>query len=274
MKKIKDIIVFLFIIVSLISCEEVIVVDLDTDSPKLVIEASINWVKGTSGNIQKIKLSSSTGYYSNNIPVISGATVFIKNSTNATFSFIENPKTGDYICTNFRPVLNETYTLTIIHNNNTYSATEILKPVTPINLVEQKNQGSITGSDIEIRAYFTDPGNEKNYYLYKYSYSNQVKKDYYVNEDTFYQGLEFFSISQNTKFVKGDTVEITHYGISSAYYNYMNIVISNSGNNDNNPFQTPPVITKGNIRNITNPNNTPLGYFSLSEADTKTFTIQ
>ncbi|WPR71225.1 DUF4249 family protein [Flavobacterium sp. NG2] len=271
----KTIPIFLVFTLLFFNCEEAIIVDLTTEPPRLVIEASINWRKGTNGNLQKIKLTNSTDYYNNNTPVVSGATVFIKNnSSNTSFSFIESPQTGEYVCTNFIPVLNESYTLTVINNGNTYTASETLKPVAPITRVEQNNNGSITGSEIEIRAFYTDPDNEKNYYLYKYSYSNQAKKDYYVNEDTFYQGLDFFSISQNTHFKKGDTVEITHYGISNSYFNYMNIVLSNSRNSENNPFQTPPVITKGNIRNITNPNQPPLGYFSLSEIDTKTFTIQ
>ncbi|MFD0778445.1 hypothetical protein ACFQZF_08170 [Flavobacterium myungsuense] len=35
------------------SCEDVVNVDLNAAPPKLVIDASINWEKGTSGNLQK-----------------------------------------------------------------------------------------------------------------------------------------------------------------------------------------------------------------------------
>ena len=38
------------------SCEDVVSVNLNTAPPKLVIEASINWLRGTAGNEQKIKL--------------------------------------------------------------------------------------------------------------------------------------------------------------------------------------------------------------------------
>ena len=35
------------------SCEEVIDVDLDTEKPRLVVDAGINWYKGTAGEQQK-----------------------------------------------------------------------------------------------------------------------------------------------------------------------------------------------------------------------------
>ena len=53
------------------SCEDVIQVDLNTAPPKLVIEAAINWLKGSAGNEQKIKLSTTTDYYNKTIPKVS-----------------------------------------------------------------------------------------------------------------------------------------------------------------------------------------------------------
>ena len=88
MKKIQ---LFFVILMAVLfnSCEDVVSVDLKTTPPKLVIEASINWQKGTSGNEQEIKLTTTTNYYSNLIPKVSGATVFVKNSTNVIFNFID-----------------------------------------------------------------------------------------------------------------------------------------------------------------------------------------
>ena len=63
----------------LFSCEEVVNVDLDTAAPRLVVDAGINWEQGTDGAIQKIKLTTTTNYYSSNIPIVTGATIFVKN---------------------------------------------------------------------------------------------------------------------------------------------------------------------------------------------------
>lgn len=269
-----NILIVLILAVFLSGCEEVVSVDLKTDAPKLVIEASINWYKGTSGQEQKIKLSTTTNYYSGETPKVSGATVTIKNSSNTTFNFIEIPNTGTYTCSNFIPAVNESYTLTIINGGNTYTATETLRSVAPIIEIIQNNEGGFTGKDIEIKTYFTDPANESNYYLYQYGYSNQLKQNFYADEDTFFQGNKFFSISQNDNLKMGDEITVTHYGISKPYYNYMNVLISVAGNSGGGPFQSPPATVRGNVINVTNSEDYPLGYFSISEADTKTYTIE
>ena len=272
----KKVILLTFFLISLFftSCEEVVDVDLDTAPPKLVIEAAINWKKGTNGAQQGIRLTTTTGYFEEQIPVVSGATVFIKNSQNQQFDFIEVPKSGRYICPNFKPVINEEYTLTVVTNGSTYTAKETLKAVSPITRIEQNNEGGFTGKDIEVKAFYNDPADETNYYLYKYVYSNKVASTFYVDEDKFFQGNEFFSISDDDELKAGDEIEITHIGISKQYYNYMNILVSIAGSNVGGPFQSPPATVKGNIINTTDKANYPLGYFSLSEIDTKKYIIE
>ncbi|WP_428231748.1 DUF4249 domain-containing protein [Flavobacterium sp.] len=256
------------------SCEEVVDVNLDTAPPKLVIEAAINWQKGTTGKQQIIKLTTTTGYFQNVIPTVSGATVFIRNSKNEQYNFTEISKTGRYACNNFNPIINETYTLTVISSGNTYTATEVMKPVAPITRIEQNNEGGFTGDEIEVRAFYNDPADVDNFYLYKYVYSNKVTSTYYVAEDKFFQGNEYFSKSDDDDLKTGNEVEITHYGISKQYYNYMSILVSIAGSNVGGPFQSPPATVKGNIINATDKANYPLGYFSLSETDYKKYTIQ
>jgi hypothetical protein len=272
MKKVTLLIVFL-ISIFFTSCEEVVDVDLETAPPKLVIEAAINWHKGTTGTQQTIKLTTTTGYFENVVPTVSGATIFIVNSTGQRFNFVEVPKTGRYVCTNFKPVIDEQYTLTVISKGITYTASETMKSVAPITRLEQNDEGGFTGKDIEVRAFYNDPADVNNYYLYKYEYSNKVTSNYYVDEDKFFQGNEFFSLSDDDELKIGDKISITHYGISKQYYNYMSILVSIAGSNSGGPFQSPPATVKGNIINTTDKSNYPLGYFSLSETDSRTYTI-
>lgn len=273
MKKAILLIVFL-ISIFFTSCEEVVDVDLDTAPSKLVIEGAINWQKGTTGAQQTIKLTTTTGYFENVIPTVSGAIVFVKNSAGEQFAFVEVPNSGRYVCNNFKPVIDEQYTLTVISNGNTYTATEIMKSVAPITRLEQNNEGGFTGKDIEVRAFYNDPAGVDNFYLYNYEYSNKITSTYYVDDDKFFQGNEFFSLSDDDELKPGDKINITHYGISKQYYNYMSILVSIAGSNVGGPFQSPPATVKGNIINTTEKSNYPLGYFSLSETDSKTFTIE
>ena len=272
----KKILLFLSLIITILfsSCEEVINVDLNTAAPKLVIEASINWEKGTTGSQQIIKLSTTTSFYSSIVPAVSGALVTVTNSSNTIFSFIENANTGQYICSNFIPNLNEIYTLKVVINGQTYTATETLKSVATITSIEQNNEGGFTGNKIEIKAVYTDPANEENYYLYRYKYPSSTKFDYFTDEDKFFQGNVFFSSSFTDDLKQGDAINIVHYGISKNYYNYLSILLNLTGDSSGSPFQSPPSTVRGNIINQTNFDNYALGYFSLSQTDTRNYTIQ
>lgn len=256
------------------SCEEVVNVDLDTASPRLVVDAAIDWEQGTDGALQKIKLSTTTSFYSSVVPPVSGATIFVTNSNSTVFDFVESETAGEYVCTNFVPQIDETYTLTVIVNGQTYTATETLKSVASITQIVQDNEGGITGDLIDIKAFFNDPADQDNFYLFKYKYSNKAKLDYQVSDDRFFQGNTIFSLSNNEDLATGDQIQITHYGISRTYYNYMNILLSIAGNTGGSPFQSPPATVRGNIINNTNFDNYALGYFRLSETDSGSYTVQ
>ncbi len=274
MKNTIYLIIVLFTALIFNSCQDVVDIPLNTDNPRLVIDASLIWQKGTTGNNQVIKLSTTTDYYTNVIPVVSGATVFIKNNSNVVFNFTETPNTGIYLCSNFIPVIDETYTLTIINNGQNYTAKETFKSVAAITSVTQEIQTGLGTDFLKLKTFFNDPANAENYYLYKYKFSKNLKPEYSVDDDQFFQGSTFFSLVLEDNAKSGQTVEITHYGISKAYYNYMTILLSVSGSSGGGPFQTPPAIVRGNIKNQTNFDNYPLGYFRISEADVTNYTIQ
>ncbi len=270
----KKILLFLLAIAFMSSCTEVVDIPLDTANPRLVVEANIYWAKGTTGNVQKIKLTKTTNFYSNTVPKVSGATVTVTNSTNVVFNFVEVTNTGEYVCNNFVPVLNATYKMNISSEGKNYTATEVLKPVAAIQGFNQDTSGGITGNDIRVQALYNDPASTTDYYLFKYKYPETIKPDFYVTDDQFYNGNPFFSVTFNNKLKQGDIIEITHFGISQQYYNYLNILLSLTGNQGGGPFQAPPVSVRGNITNTGDQNEYPFGYFSLSETDPRTYTIQ
>ncbi|UPT71389.1 MAG: DUF4249 domain-containing protein [Flavobacterium sp. JAD_PAG50586_2] len=259
---------------SLTSCEEVVTVDLETAPAKLVIDASINWEKGTTGAQQIIKLTTTTGYYSNVIPTISGATVFITNSSNTVFNFMEEvPNTGQYICNNFVPLMGETYVLTVNYAGQNYTATEKMVPVPDIISVAQRDDAGFSGEDIEVKFFFQDNGLEANSYLMKYSTPVNAFPQFEAFDDRFEQGNQMFGLYSHEDLKAGDTIDFTLYGISTQYYNYMDILIG-IANGGNGPFQTPPATLRGNIVNQTNQDNYCLGYFRLCEVDKMQYVVQ
>jgi hypothetical protein len=273
MKNIKIILAFIgSILVS--SCETVVDIDLNTMEPKLVIEAAIRWQKGTLGNVQTIKLSKTTSYYDTQIPTVSGATIFITDASNNVFNFVESNVAGSYVCSNFTPVLNRNYMLTVNSNGTTYTATETLKSVPQIDRIEQINNVGFTGDATEIKTYYTDNGTTQDYYLFKFKPSYTVIPIYFAQEDINFQGNQILGLYRSDKLESGQNFEITLSGISRQYYNYMRILISIAGNNSGgSPFQSPSATVRGNIINTNNEANYPLGYFSLSEQDYRNYIV-
>ena len=274
MKKYIYTLLIVVVTFSFISCEEVIDVKLDTTAPRLVIDAALKWEKGTDGKTQKIKLSTTTGYFNTEIPKVSGATVFVTNSQNEIFDFTETvPQSGEYICTDFNPELNENYTLTVILNGTTYTATDKLTPVPVIDKIEQKDNGGFGGQNIEIKFFYTDNPLTDDFYLSKVKLSGAVIPQYGVSNDKFYQGNQTSDIYSDEDLKSGQTLEYTLSGISENYFNYMQILLSIAGNSGGGPFQSPPATVRGNIINQTDIKNYALGYFSASETTSVTYII-
>jgi len=258
-----------------ISCEEVVEVDLNTAPPKLVVDASINWVKGTDGSQQTIKLTTTTGYYSTTIPVVSGAAVFVTNSEGTVFDFIETLGTGEYVCTNFIPEIGETYTLTVINGGQTYTATETLYAVPDIAYTEQDNEGGFLGENVEVRFFFQDEVNVENFYMVRFDAGVLPYPDYDVFDDRFNANNEMFGIFSDEDLAAGQLLNIKLFGVSEQYYNYMAILINLAeGGSGGGPFSTPPVTVRGNVVNQTNEADYALGYFRLSEVDTLDYTVE
>lgn len=253
------------------SCEDVVDLPLTEGPKKLVIDANILWQKGTDGKEQSIRLTKTTGFYDNTIPIATGATVKITGNNQETI-FTEEGNTGIYKTTHFNPKLNEEYTLNIVYNSETYSATEHLKSVTSITHVEQSSENFFGNESTRVDFYYTDPDNETNYYLEEFSSSVNYLNSYRVTRDEFINGNENsgFEIDEDLK--TGETITFRLHGISKDYHDYLALLLAQTENGG--PFGTPPAAVLGNCSNLNNPDENPLGYFKLSEVSTETYTIQ
>jgi len=274
MKTLYKLVILLAISFLATSCEDEVNVDLDTAAPKLVIDASIRWEKGTLGSEQKIKLTTTTSYYSSVIPTVSGALVSIKNSSNTVFNFIEIPNTGEYLCTDFIPVINETYTLSVQYSGQIYTATEKLMATPTIDDVQQTVVQGFGGDEIQVKFFYQDNGTEINNYLVGVKNSTLAIPEYGVIKDEFFQGNQMFGFYTNEDLEAGHILSFSLTGISTRYYNYMNKLLSIAGAGNGSPFATPPATLRGNIVNRSNEANYPLGFFSISEIDKLDYIVE
>ena len=265
---------YLIILLLLISCEDSVDVNLDTEPPRLVIDASINWLKNTSGNEQHIKLSLSAPYFDENIPPANNAIVTITDSNNVVYNFIENGTTGIYSTSNFVPVIDQMYVLTIIYEGETYQGSETLKSVVPFDFVEQSENGGFTGEDVEIKAYYTDPIDSENYYFFEFESSVPEIPILEVYNDEFTNGNQIFGYYTEEDLSIDDVVTIRNLGVSERFYNFMFIILQQNSEEGGGPFETQPATVRGNCSNMTNPDNYPLGYFRASEVDEIVYIIE
>lgn len=256
------------------SCEDVIDIDLNETPPKLVIDASINWFKGTDGSDQFIKLTLTAPYFSDSVPPATGAQVYIIDANNSTFNFTEVGNSGIYNNSDFIPVLGNTYTLFITYEEEIYTATETLKSVVPIDYVEQNDTGGFSGEETELKAFYTDPAEEENHYFFEFISDIPEVITLEVYEDQFTNGNQIFGFYTEEELSTGDVVIIRNYGISRQFYEYMFILLQQNSQDSGGPFETQPATVRGNCVNQTNPDKFPLGYFRLSEVAELIYTVQ
>lgn len=272
-KRLNHIVLVSFAIL-LFGCEKVVDIPLENANPKLVIDANIKWQKGTTGENQTIKLSLTNDFYTNEIAIASGATVTVTDSYNNVFDFIQVPASPNYVCTNFIPEINKEYTLNVVYQGENYSSTSKLLATPAIINVQQETVPGIDGKDeIQLKFFFQDNGDENNFYLLGVNNPKKKLPEYGVVSDEFFQGNVMFGFYAS-EVEQGKIINLNVRGITNSYYNYMAKLIAISSTNSGNPFATPPATLRGNILNQSNQENYPLGYFSLSEIDSRNYLVQ
>lgn len=267
--------------IALFSCEDVVDIDVTTEEPRLVIEASLDWEKGTIGNNQTIILSMSTPYYDTTPNPVSGALVKVTNETNGSIYIFNDQEDGRYTISNFEPIINDTYSLEVSYDNEIYNATETLFSVPDFNRIEQSFDGGFNDEALEVTYYFNDPPNIENFYLSSFQEVGTLFQDLEDMSDEFTDGNEMFNFfekdddngDENDNFKPGDVVDISLYGISKPYYNFMRILIEQY-DAGGGPFSSIAAEIRGNCINLTNPDNYSYGYFRVTEVVRATYTFE
>jgi len=260
----------LFVLITVSSCEDVVDVDLETGQSVVVIDAEILWQRGTDGSQQHIIISKMADYYNQEVPKVKGAEVVIENHNGDRFEF-KDIGNGVYECSNFIPELNTSYTLIVTIEENVYTATEMMKSVSEILSVVQTVEQDFSGEDeIEVQFTFQDPEDESNFYLSDFETNILFYPEYVLTDDDFYNGNIIKNDFSDEDLKVGDTVKITHRGISEQFYNYMNLILESTSGN---PFATPPANVRGNILNKNSEGEHALGYFRLSQSEELTHIV-
>lgn len=268
MKKIA----IILIIFSVISCEKEIDVVINDSEPNIVIQGNVSTVIGQSKvNIsQSINLNDPLPY-----PKISDAQVTITdNNTNEVFILTET-EDGLYINPLLQGIEGHSYTLNVIHNNITYSATSTLPPTIVLDDLEQTSDSSSSnggggpggpnigdGNYVEVVPHYADPENYSNYYQFVITRNDTILGDIYIHSDFAFNGLAN-TRGLNINADEGDVLTIDMQCVDENVYDYL--LGLNENINQSSATPTNP---------ISNINNNALGYFKAHTSSSQTITIE
>ncbi|WP_116770101.1 DUF4249 family protein [Maribacter litoralis] len=266
--------------VALTGCEDVIDVDVQTDTLRLVVEASLDWEKGTTGNEQLITLRTSTPFFETESTNVTGAEVTVTNNTTGEVFLFTDQNNGTYTTSTFEPQLEATYTLEILYDGERYVAEDTMNPVPDITDIYQDTEDGFDDETIELHIVFTDFEEEGDNYLFKFDRPQDLLPTLETGDDEFINGNEvdwWYEIDDDEDeeikpLLPGDVVNISMHGISRSYFNYIDIVIDQMGGVG--IFEATPVDVKGNCINTTNPDNYAHGYFRVTQTNKVTYMVQ
>lgn len=267
----------------MISCQEVIELDLPNDDPQLVVEAYLTyWKANPEKNNCTINLSTTGNYYDEDVynPVSDAIVEVMDASTRQMYPLaLAEGQPGVYFSNNIPMNSGKSYRLHIVHDEQEYQASGTLLPVAQVDSFSFRYRPE---------SFFVEPG----YYLY-FSGSTPKQRgiNYYrftiaVNDslynepgDYLIQSDEFLSMRIDTlqlanyAFDLGDAVNINMYSLNKEMFGYYNELLELLFN-DGGLFSSPPRNPTSNIQNLTNPENPPLGFFQVSTAYGDTIVIQ
>ncbi len=265
------------VLLSVASCQDVIDVDTPTGEVRLNIDAHFRVfseeipVRVTG----QVILTETANFFEEQIPTVSGATVFMTNETTGdTFDFLETiPGSGVYEAAGLQFLNNfeTTFLLTVISESNTYEARANLMATVPIDRIEQGDLEIFSDEDLELVVYISDTPGVENYYLFDFGFDL-----YEPIDDRFFDGNTFefsflYTEDDEVDLEPGDVVTIINDGVDSQFYDYVELLLEQTGGGG--PFATAPATVRGNFINTTDIDRYALGYFRVSEATTFDFTI-
>lgn len=250
--------IFILIITAVAAgaCRKVVYPELQNGKTLLVIEGNID----TDNKPWLIRLTLTQDYFDNNPPpYVTDAFVTINDDLGITDTLFYTNQGMYSTKTGRQCVVGNTYTLTVIHNNQKYTATEKCHAQEKVDSLTYEFQPRIYF--FEEGYYVSQHGLEKpgvgDYYYWDIYQNHILKSDfgYFVNEDALVDG-QYLNFSFPFAFEKNDTITINQYAISKNFYNYL-LDVEAQASRSGSPFDTPAVNPISNIV------GNAVGYFSV-----------
>ncbi|WP_431121649.1 DUF4249 family protein [Flagellimonas flava] len=265
-------------LIALLSCEEVIDVEVPSEEPRLIVDALVR-VDPTS-NIVDIEVEVGlTDAFFGEIPVTNLKQITLAGGVLVDY---DNPGSGIYKGTRSAENLkaSEELLLQLEWEDKLYYGSTTYASSVPIDDLRIGSNTLFDDDETEIIITITDDPNRNNFYVVDLDFGNFITLD-----DQFFQGQQFsFSYFYDEKFESGQEITVSVLGADQAFYNYMNLLIEQT-EDDLGVFETPTATLRGNIFDVTEldnidffdnvniPSEFLLGYFAVVEEYKQSITI-
>ena len=207
-----------------VSCEKVIHVDLNKADPTIVVEGEVL----VGDTTHRVKITRTLNFdESTEFPTVDNAIVtVVDNLGNAgTFTHVGN---GIYELSSYPGVEGRTYTLTIVVDGKTYTASSTMPGLVQLDtlIADQVPFGADTFDFVTPER--LDPAGIANYYMFRITQNGVVQEGIYLQTDQLYDG----NVIQEPLFLDelaiNDTIRVDMFSITKEEWTYNNQLLNNS----------------------------------------------
>jgi hypothetical protein len=203
----------------------------------------------------------------NTFPAVSGAFISITDNTGFIDTLAETSTPGTYHTKKIIGVAGRTYTITVLANGQTYSASSTMPQVVNFDtLTILQRVGVFRSNDTSLipQVSFTDPASVANYYRFVETRNDTLLSNVFVQDDQYFNGLPItYPLRQDTSLAKGDSVKVEMQCIDKATYQFLSEFYIASGSSFITPANPPTPFTNG-----------ALGYFSAHTSRYRALKVQ
>jgi len=239
---------FLALLLSLISCEKVIQLELKNSTPKIVIQGIIYDQPGP----YTVTLSNSVNFdASSEYPPVPGAKVMISDNFGQS-EILKESIPGRYVTSRLRGIPGRIYSLTVDTGQETYKASALMPQAVSMDTI-YFSRSPFNGETVSV-VRFNDPPNSVDYYRLVYLINKVQQKAFYILDDELFQGSTIHYAlhprGSGTNLLKGDQVTVWLESIDPGVYKYFRSAGTEGGTSASpaNP--------------VSNISNGALGYFN------------
>jgi hypothetical protein len=266
----KKIFISVIVMATLVACEEPYHIEQDASEVNIVIEGLLT----NREDMQYIKVSRTVDFYTDgDAPRVSDAIVSVTDDLGNVFEYVHNPNNsedslGYYFPANpFSGEIGRTYELTVVVDGTTYSASDKLLSITPIDSLttrldsEEQADPEDQGRFYEVLIFVKEPQDEENFYLFKFYRNDSLSFDnhtdiYYSDDKLLQENID--GIPAPSHFALNDLARVEAYSLSRQGYVFYNDLSSLLNNDSGGMFGPIPSTPRTNLT------NGALGFFQVS----------